>query len=108
MNLRRLKVKSEPKKTERPPCMEWQMKNGKVTSSHLMGDSHIHNCINMLDTKVLNLTLETQESPTNSPHVNREIDRSIKKWKLSIKILKQEMKWRTENKKFLENTKTIR
>jgi len=106
MNLRRLKVKSEPKKTKRPEDVEWHMKDGNVTSLYRMGDSHICNSMNMLNTKISNFKNDPDMINTYKRH--SQLDKSMTNWTTSVKFFKQELKWRNENNVFIENTKTIR
>ena len=90
MNLRRLMNKPEPPRVDRPYNIEWEMKNGTVVLSYTMSNNHIRNCIKMLDDKILNLTLKSQQD-YKSRALDRAIDDAITEWKSVIIIFKKEL-----------------
>jgi len=97
MNLRRLAHKPAPIKLERPPNIEWKMKTGDFCYSHEMGNSHIYNCIQLLEKN-----LETISGDRMTGARNRE--KGIQEFKRLIDQFQKEVAWRNQNSTYINKT----
>jgi len=96
MNLRQLNYKQNVI-TNRPFNIEWKMKDGTIVTSHNMGNSHISNCINLLVKRIIKIK--------HLSYDKEAITYSIAEMNLTIKLFKEELKWRDKNNVIIHNTK---
>jgi len=102
MNLRRLMHKPIPITVDRPWNIEWEMKDKQIVFSYEMSNSHIHNCIKLLDSNILNLTIRVLDGADLPAHT---VDESIAEFKRYIKVFKNEIAWRNQNNTFISRTR---
>jgi len=101
MNLRRLKYKAPPILVDRPHRFIWEMKDGTKVYSNEMSNSHIYNCVQLLESRMEQVLNEPSELIA---YTTSQIEKMEKSWNALIDKFKQEIIWRRQNKTYINKT----